>query len=384
MILFRRHKNFMYHDLKLNVKLTNKFGYHINCLKKVITVKSKYKEEFEEFCKTQNVPNLSSQCYEPSTSVANQQPSASVSDQAISSISVPNEQPSTTSESTTRNKKLTCVFCGHVEKKVSKRRLYVTIPQKEATVTEIKEMAESSQNSSLIKNLEDLPTVAYHSNCFTALKTTLQRQNKKKPEPRYWHANRQLHQSAFAVISDVITMEIIEKNRVMFLCDLFSQYKALLLEFGENKVKAEDFHDYRAESLENKMINSFGDRLIIEPSSAAHRKKIVYQFNIDTSQLAGEIANLEEKQQNRHRHVAYELRNSITSVQNKKLLADLSVDDVILGECTIPEDLFNFVCDLVQGPDIRRKNSNEDLVKIKSLCSDLIYMVSKGRVKPSN
>lgn len=293
------------------------------------------------------------------------------------------EQPSTTSESTTRNKKLACVFCGHVEKKVGKRRLYVTIPQKEATVTEIKEMAESSRNSSLIKNLEDFPTVAYHSDCFTALKTTLQRQNKEKAEPGHWHANRQLHQSAFAVISDVITMEIIEKNRVMFLCDLFSQYKALLLEFGENKVKAEDFHDYRAENLENKIINSFGDRLIIEPSSAAHRKKIVYQFKIDTSQLAGEIANLEEKQQNRHRDVAYELRNSITSVENKKLPADLSVDDVIRGECTIPEELFNFVCDLVQGPDIRRKNSNEDLVKIKSVCSDLIYIVSKGRVKPS-
>lgn len=39
--------------------------------------------------------------------------------------------------------------------------------------------------------------------------------------------------------------------------------------------------------------------------------------------------------------------------------------------------------DLVQGPDIRRKNSADDLVKIKSVCSDLIYIVSKGRVKPS-
>lgn len=58
MILFRRHKNFMYHNLKLNVESTNEFGYHMNCLKKVITVKSKYKEEFEEFCKTQNVSTI--------------------------------------------------------------------------------------------------------------------------------------------------------------------------------------------------------------------------------------------------------------------------------------------------------------------------------------
>lgn len=58
------------------------------------------------------------------------------------------------------------------------------------------------------------------------------------------------------------------------------------------------------------------------------------------------------------------------------------MDDVIRRECSILEELFDFVCNLVQGPDICHKNSSEDLVKIKSVCSDLIYIVSKGRVKP--
>ena len=35
--------------------------------------------------------------------------------------------------------------------------------------------------------------------------------------------------------------------------------------------------------------------------------------------------------------------------------------------------------DLIQGPDIRRKNSD---TKIKSLCSNIVYIISKGRVKP--
>jgi len=77
------------------------------------------------------------------------------------------------------------------------------------------------------------------------------------------------------------------------------------------------------------------------------------------------------------------LRNCITSLQSTKLPEkNLTAEDIIRGECNIPEELFNFVCDLVQGPDIRRKNSSDDLVKIKSVCSDLIYIVSKGRVKP--
>lgn len=41
------------------------------------------------------------------------------------------------------------------------------------------------------------------------------------------------------------------------------------------------------------------------------------------------------------------------------------------------------MCNLIQGPDARRKNSDEDLVKIKSLCSDIIFIISKGRIRPS-
>ena len=49
------------------------------------------------------------------------------------------------------------------------------------------------------------------------------------------------------------------------------------------------------------------------------KKKFVYQYDMDTAQLASEIAMMESKTKNRCRDVAYELLNSITTLQSTKL-----------------------------------------------------------------
>jgi len=150
----------------------------------------------------------------------------------------------------------------------------------------------------------DSQSIAYHSNCLSTYQISLKRQNEEHSEPRYWHKNRQLHQLAFDAISDVIQAEIIEKNRVIYLTDLLSQYKSLLLEFGESEVRAEDLQEYRAENLEGKIVNAFGDRITVELSMGTPKKKIVYQYDMETSRLAGEIAMLESTHKNRCRDVA--------------------------------------------------------------------------------
>lgn len=312
-------------------------------------------------------PSISAQEDAHSQSLQNLSSAATISQQAISST----------------NKKSACFFCDHVEKKVGKRRIYVTFPQSEVIVKNIQSIAQQSNDSKLLAKLESTQSVAYHSICLSSYQISQKRKCEEQPEPRHWHKNRQFHQLAFNAISEIIKAEIIENNRVMYLSVLLSQYKSLLLEFAEGQLSAEDLEEYRAEKLENKIVKAFGDRITVESSMGTPKRKIIYQYDMDTSRLAGEIAKLESSKKNRCRDVAYELRNSITSLESTKLPDNLTPEDVIRGECNIPEQLFNFVCDLVQGPDIRRKNSDDDLVKIKSVCSDLIYIVSKGRIKPS-
>lgn len=81
--------------------------------------------------------------------------------------------------------------------------------------------------------------------------------------------------------------------------------------------------------------------------------------------------------------MAYKLRNCIKQINANPLPRRLTFDDVLCGECEIPDELFNFMLNLINGPDISNKNSIENSVlKIKSICSNIIYIVSKGRCKP--
>ena len=83
------------------------------------------------------------------------------------------------------------------------------------------------------------------------------------------------------------------------------------------------------------------------------------------------------------RNVAFALRSSVKSLIHDKLSKNVSTENVIEGECQIPNDLFGFISDLVCGPDTRRQNSSEDILTIKSICSDLIFVINKGKIRPS-
>lgn len=61
MLLFRRKKNYKYHDTLLTIECTEDFGYHTECHKKVTVLKQKDKEEYENFCKTLTVSETSIQ-----------------------------------------------------------------------------------------------------------------------------------------------------------------------------------------------------------------------------------------------------------------------------------------------------------------------------------
>jgi len=62
---------------------------------------------------------------------------------------------------------------------------------------------------------------------------------------------------------------------------------------------------------------------------------------------------------------------------------NVCTEDLIKGECLLPDKLINFITHLVGGPDIRRRNSDETRRKLESLASDLVHAVTNGRVKPS-
>ncbi|GFW41132.1 hypothetical protein TNCV_841731 [Trichonephila clavipes] len=65
------------------------------------------------------------------------------------------------------------------------------------------------------------------------------------------------------------------------------------------------------------------------------------------------------------------------------LPAVMKMEDLINGECTIPEKLDRFFKTLIRGKDIRHRDGVNCHRLSNSLASDAFYCVSNGTVKPS-
>lgn len=131
------------------------------------------------------------------------------------------------------------------------------------------------------------------------------------------------------------------------------------------------------------MLNYFGDRITIEASTGTRHQKIVYKTDIDISVMANNTKFLEDKNDYKFQDVAYDLRSCIKTINADPIPRNVTADDIIRGECDIPQKLFDFMQNLIQGPNVTDENSDKLKVKRTSLCSDIIYAVTKGRCKPA-
>lgn len=66
-----------------------------------------------------------------------------------------------------------------------------------------------------------------------------------------------------------------------------------------------------------------------------------------------------------------------------KLSDKVTTTDLIAGECDIPALLKTFYQTILRGYNYQRKNNSETELCSESLASDLIYAMTRGRIKPS-
>ncbi|GBP90997.1 hypothetical protein EVAR_69886_1 [Eumeta japonica] len=204
---------------------------------------------------------------------------------------------------------------------------------------------------------------------------SVKRQEEKRPEPTHWHKSRQLHQLAFNALSEIIKVEIIEKNRVMYLTDLFSQYKSLLLEFGEGQVHAEDIQEYRAENLEIKLMKVFGDRVTIEcsmgyPLAEQIETEITYTFQEDNEIIPSGI----HKVNGLSTHVAFDNFDRFVDTPTGK---DTLHDTVGI--------IYQFCCEYEEESDSDSSSGLETInpcqpQKVKAVDKDLIWSMFLSQI----
>lgn len=220
--------------------------------------------------------------------------------------------------------------------------------------------AEISNDPELIKKLNLNEKCLYHPICRTTYQNNSEAIVAKNKPHGNWHLLRETHKQAFKAICEFIDNEIVQNKKVYYLSNVFQRYKNLLFENCNAEECKQDFKSYTPQNLQEKILKHFVDAIIISASESVHKKKIVYSREIGIEEL---LSSCIEDEDMEFENVAYDLRNIIKSLNPNTLPEKLSVEDIIKGECGILDELFNFVCCLVQGPDIRRKNSPDDFIR---------------------
>ncbi|KAF9413714.1 hypothetical protein HW555_008160, partial [Spodoptera exigua] len=386
-LAFRKKKNFKYSVVELTGASLEFLGYHSMCYKKVTVLNKKYNDEFDHFCAeytentnastTEKESEQLSPIVDSGATVADDEKS-NVED--LSSIFGDFDKEQSTSTASTSSK-IICLFCDRSQKRCGKKLINLTFPSSDKVPQQIKDMAKNFGDLEILSKLQH-QTIAYHLPCYAVYQSKEKRSMEESTDSSY-SKYRQLHQLAFQSISNFIETEIIENNKVMYLAQLFLRYQALLLEFGNYEIDFDDIQDYRSETLQKKLIRKFGDRITIEASTAIRNKKIVYKTDMDVSVMANNFKLLETKNDYEFENVAYYLRSCIKNIDAHPLPRNVTADDIIRGECDIPEQLFDFMRNVIQGPNISDENSDKLKVKITSICSDIIYAVTRGTCKPA-
>ena len=88
---------------------------------------------------------------------------------------------------------------------------------------------------------------------------------------------------------------------------------------------------------------------------------MVYKLGMDASSLVNNHLLNETEKTTRFDQVAFELGNIIKNMPIKNLSQKLQVEHVIEGECNIPTVLYEFMCNLIQGPGWQRQNSDHNI-----------------------
>lgn len=266
--------------------------------------------------------------------------------------------------STSQNQVM-CLFCNHLKKNNERGRRTLIFPKSDDTIKKIESAAKTCNDCELLSKLKN-QTIAYHPTCYYLYQAEMKRHTKEYVVSS-WHENRELHKLAFDSLVDYITSEIIDNDKIMYFSQLFSRYKALMLEFGGSQTSPKNLETYRPEYLEKKILSYFGDRITIESSVGRRRKRIVYLTDIDVSAALANSTNIyEEPEEKKIMDVAYYLRKCIQDINSKHLPKHLTADDVINGECDIPAMLFNFMNNLLVGPQNSLNTTRDNLVKVNS------------------
>ncbi|KAL4113704.1 hypothetical protein QTP88_017283 [Uroleucon formosanum] len=358
----RQKNSFKYCDVVLPEVFNSQDGYHIKCYRKFTALPSTLQNQLDSYSHN-----------------------ASTSSSSVCEINTRSNQSTKLIEGNASIFKSVCIFCEKTRKKHNGKAQSLHLCETKNFELSIKQYMNEMNDVSMQTKLSNIDFVAkevkYHNICRVAYQNKYNQfyDSKKKNSDNLnfqkspWHINRDFHNIAYLSICDVIEQSIIKLKKIILLNVLHKEYLNLLCEISGGLFEDSS---YTSQHLEDKLKRTFENKVKFE---VLNNKKIILHIDVPLSNVS--LSDL--KNNSELLNVAQILRREILDIKKKNLPENVSTEDLIKGECSLPDKLINFITYLVGGPDIRRRNSDETRRKVESLASDLVYAVTNGRVKPS-
>ncbi|CAG9765774.1 unnamed protein product [Ceutorhynchus assimilis] len=270
-----------------------------------------------------------------------------------------------------------CFFCRKCNKRRNGRLQLLIVAKSDRLLKKMKTIATEVNDIDVLLDLSfyvasNSPFI-YHIVCY---RSYLNKMNKKLSDKHTaWHDRRNHYKKAYQNLCEYINAEILSKKRCALYSDICQYFQIILKEQYDNV--SLDVGIFCTSYLKKKLLATFGEKiqiLEVEGSTVLAYGGINELADTFISRL--KINSIIRK-------AALSLRDEIKNIDTNTLPEELNAQQLIQGECDIPELLIIFWSTLISGFDLKKKKSTKCERLVKSFSEDMIYAVSNGAIKTS-
>lgn len=269
-----------------------------------------------------------------------------------------------------------CIFCSRVTRfRIGVRRRTVKATS-EAKKNKIFDMLRLLNQEDKVADIGNMEFVYYHLSCLAEAEHKLFIANKVMKETTI---RQKIHLLALTKVQEKVITTLIDKNEVRAASD-FYQYYASFFEEEKPDGNSEPYKPiFQPSIMLQKILQSFP--LLTKTCFKSHN--YLHQNDLSVEEIYTKHFQQQEDLITRIKKISFEIRKTVKEMDKRELPKNnLTVKDIVEGECDIPRELFVLIESLVKGP--RAHNSDRKNMKISSICNSIIFTMSNGTIKPSS
>lgn len=238
-----------------------------------------------------------------------------------------------------------------------------------------------------VQYCETAEYVMYHKTCFNQSNIKLNNSVEKTAsisQDNNWKDVRDIHLTVFKQLVSYLSQKIIAKREILALADVYKYYMRLFTEEKSSSHRESAEISFKSQHLLDKILKGVPD-----VSKTTYKNRVfLHERNMDYQEMLTKGFEREDDMSIKIKAVGMEIRRGINQILTRKLPnQNITLKNIIEGECDIPDELYSLINTIVQGPCVENQNptlrGTIKQNKIASICNSIIYTASNGLTKPS-